>query len=295
MTEDHWWQIPLRLKLRQSSGSQFQDFVSLVMEKLYGSDYVRVRPFGATGDKGCDGYLTSSGVVFQCYGALNGDKTKASYLIDKMESDFHKARTQLLSIMKEWKMVHNLVDGLPITAVEKLHEIKNSYPTIKSTFIGLEWFEEHLQRLHSDHKVALLGPVATNRDAQNLQVEELQSLVRHLSDSTRLMPTSETVIKPVPKDKLKANKLPIYWNSLISGGWQNAHLVSSYFNNHPDPLRGETIANLFREKIRLPEVTRLDSRINHGWTLRAYNRDWSSPRSTPSGGTSASSTSIREL
>ena len=52
----------------------------------------------------------------------------------------------------------------------------------------------------------------------------------------------------VPRDKLQANELPFYWYSLISAGWQNAHLVSEYFNNHHDPLRGETIAAMFRER-----------------------------------------------
>ena len=111
------------------------------MEYIHGSDYVRVRPFGATGDKGCDGYLKSSGVVFQCYGAINGASTKVAYLVDKIESDFHKARTGLSSIMKEWKMVHNLVDGLPITAVQKIHEIEDANPQITCGFIGLERFE----------------------------------------------------------------------------------------------------------------------------------------------------------
>ena len=57
MTEEHWWKISLRLKLRQSSGDQFQQFFSLLMEQLHGSDFVRIRPFGQLGDKGCDGYL----------------------------------------------------------------------------------------------------------------------------------------------------------------------------------------------------------------------------------------------
>jgi hypothetical protein len=60
------------------------------MEKLHGDDFIRVRPFGQKGDKGCDGYLLSSGQIFQCYGAVNGDKSKVGYLISKMEEDFGK-------------------------------------------------------------------------------------------------------------------------------------------------------------------------------------------------------------
>ena len=246
--ENHWWKVSLRLNLRQSSGIHFQEFFSAFMENLHGSDYVRVRAYGATGDKGCDGYLRSSGAVFQCYGALNGSPTKAAYLIDKMESDFQKALTSLSSIMKEWRMVHNLVDGLPIAAVEKLHEIQNTNPSIPCAFFGLERFEHHLTELTTDQTNSLLGPAATNHDAQNLQMEELRSLITSLMESAEHTPASATTIQPVPRDKLQANELPFYWYSLISAGWQNAHLVSAYFNNHHDPLRGETIAAMFRER-----------------------------------------------
>ncbi len=110
----YWWRVGLELKLRQLSGDAFQDFLGRIMQARHGDDYVRVRPYGQRGDKGCDGYLVSSGQVFQCYGAVNGDGSKVDYLIDKMETDFAKAKAHLADIMKEWHMAHNLMDGLPI-------------------------------------------------------------------------------------------------------------------------------------------------------------------------------------
>ena len=83
----HWWRIALELKLRKCNGESFQDFFADVMAKVHSSDYVRVRPFGSAGDKGCDGYLQSSGQVFACYGALNGSAGRVSYLIGKMGDD----------------------------------------------------------------------------------------------------------------------------------------------------------------------------------------------------------------
>jgi hypothetical protein len=94
----YWWRVGLELKLRQSSGDAFQDFFGRVMQARHGDDYIRVRPFGRRGDKGCDGYLASSGRVYQCYGAVNGDEGKVDYLVSKMESDFAKA----LEHRKRW-------------------------------------------------------------------------------------------------------------------------------------------------------------------------------------------------
>lgn len=102
-----YWRVALELKLRKSNGDAFQDFFSTVMGHLHGDDFVRVRPYGARGDKGCDGYLLSSGQLFQCYGALAGEKKQVNTLTSKMKDDFAKAKEHLAAILKEWHMVHN--------------------------------------------------------------------------------------------------------------------------------------------------------------------------------------------
>lgn len=251
VTQEYFWKIALRLMLRQSSGDSFQDFFSRAMQKRFGDDFVRVRPFGRKGDKGCDGYLQSSGKLFQCYGALNGDKGKVDYLIEKMEEDFTKAKTKLGTIMKEWHMVHNLIDGLPIEAVEKLEELKKHNPTIGFGFFALESFEHLINRLPELDVVDLLGPVASNKDAEDLQVAVIRDLVNGIvarNDGESSPPKQP--IGPVPADKLSANDLPEHWRQLIAGGWQNAHIVGSYFDQRPDPLVGEKTAALFNERYR---------------------------------------------
>ena len=248
MSPEHWWKINLRLKLRQSSGDEFQHFFSAIMEKQHGGNFVRIRPFGALGDKGCDGYLKSSGIVFQCYGAVNGDKNKVGYLISKMETDFGKARSKVSDIMKEWVMVHNLVDGLPIEAVQTLGKIERENPEVQFAFFGLERFENAIDALTDEQKSELLGAVATNRDAQNLQVDELKFLIDDLVRANEDTKNELNQIVPVSEDKLQTNGLPVYWHDLISGGWRNAHLVSAYFNEHHEPLRGERIATMFRDR-----------------------------------------------
>lgn len=258
MSAEDWWKIALRLKLRQSSGDHFQDFFSIVMEKIHGSDFVRVRPFGAKGDKGCDGYLKSTGQVFQCYGAINGDKSKVGYLIEKMGTDFSKAKVSLSGIMKEWYMVHNLVDGLPIDAVQELNAIEAANPNLTFGFIGLEGLESRIYALTYDQKSELLGPAATNQDSQNLQVEELKSLIDGVMQIAEKEGTILEDIEPVPVDKLQANKLPYYCKALISSGWQNAHIVTSYLNSHHDPLRGEKIAKLFRDRYQYLKAQKLN-------------------------------------
>jgi hypothetical protein len=118
----NWWRILLELRLRQSHGDAFQEFFSVIMGHLHGSDFVRVRAYGSLGDKGCDGYLQSTGQLFQCYGAHNGETKKVATLTKKMNDDFATAKTKLGSIMREWHMVINLVDGVPVEAIETLRK-----------------------------------------------------------------------------------------------------------------------------------------------------------------------------
>ena len=259
MTPEHWWKICLRLKLRQTMGDAFREFFSDLMEKIHGSDFVRVRPFGSLGDKGCDGYLKSSGIVFQCYGALNGDQSKVRYLISKMGTDYVKAQNGLSEIMNEWQMVHNLVDGLPIEALQTLKDMENDNPELQFAFFGLERFENVVDELTTELKIELFGPAATNQDARNLQVEELRSLIDGLVRASEDGDATLRNIAPVPQDKLQTNGLPMYWHLLISGGWRNAHLVSAYFSEHHDPLRGEQIAGMFRDRYDYLKSQKLNS------------------------------------
>ena len=243
-----WWRIALELRLRKSNGDAFQDFFSLVMGQLHGDDFVRVRPFGKLGDKGCDGYLNSSGGLFQCYGALNGETKQVARLIKKITDDFDTAASKLTAIMREWHLVHNLVDGMPTEAITTLKTLETANLKIKFGIIGLEGFAERVFQLTAFQIASLLGPAASQDDAKNLDIATLRKLVYALAVEADAAQFEAVDLRPVPVDKLIYNQLPKHWISLISGGWTNAPVVASYFERHPDPLTGDKVATLFNAK-----------------------------------------------
>jgi hypothetical protein len=116
--QTYHYKVAFNLKLRTVSGTSFQDFFSTVMERAHGADFVRVRAFGSLGDKGCDGYLVSSGKVYQSYGKVHDAGLVVSDLVEKIVSDYELAFGNLQAILKEWHFAHNLVDGLPTQAIE---------------------------------------------------------------------------------------------------------------------------------------------------------------------------------
>ena len=247
--KEYWWRVGLELQLRQHSGDAFQDLFGRIMQARYGDDYVRVRPFGQRGDKGCDGYLASCGRVYQCYGAVNGEGGKVAYLIGKMGEDFAKARDTLMDIMREWRMVHNLVGGLPVEAIQALSAIQAGRPSIPCAFVGLESIASILFELDEPEIEALIGPAATFADEQNFQAAELKSLVLAILQAVDDAPLPTLAeIKEVSAAKLDHNALPPHWAQFIASGWQTAHHVGAYFARHPDPLTGERVAQQFRER-----------------------------------------------
>ena len=243
-----WWRIALELRLRQCNGDAFQDFFSVVMGQLHGDDFVRVRSFGELGDKGCDGYLNSSGQVFQCYGAMNGETKQVAKLTKKMTDDFGTAAAKLAAIMREWHMVLNLIEGVPTEAITTLKTLETANPKIKFGFIGFEGFAERVFKLTPQQIGGLLGPAASQADAKNLDIATLRKLVNDLAAASDAAQSEAVDLRPVPVDKLVYNKLPNHWKALISGGWINAPIVATYFERHPDPLTGDKVAALFKGK-----------------------------------------------
>jgi hypothetical protein len=244
------WQYKLSFdaKIRNAYGAAFQDFFSTVMEKLHGDDFVRVRPFGSLGDKGCDGYVSSKGQVFQCYGKLEDAPVNAAGIVKKLGDDYGLAAAHLTAIMKEWHFAHNLVNGLPTEAVLKIEGMKTAFPQHGFGTIGPAGLEQRVFLLNDAQLFDLLGPAATAEDGRNLRMDEVRALVDSLMTSIDAGPVVSATIRPVPRDKLVFNNLPQHWHGLITAASQNAPYVKQYFEHHPTPETGEKVAKAFAER-----------------------------------------------
>jgi hypothetical protein len=244
----HWWTVSLELKLRKASGDAFQGFFSQVMSAIHGGDYYSIKPYGSLGDDGCDGYLKSTGQVFQCYGALGGEKKQVSALVTKINDDFQKALVALPEIMKEWNFVHNLIDGMPVQAVHTLQALEVGHPGFKVGQLGIQGLAERIFQLPIHKIEALLGPRADPLEAGNVDANVVRQIVSGLASQAEQVPVTGIDLRPVPPEKLNFNGLPNFWKRLIASGWQGTPTVSQYFSQHPDPTIGDKIARIFREK-----------------------------------------------
>lgn len=249
--------MSLELKLRRLNADAFQQFFSTVMERIHGNDFIRVRPFGSLGDKGCDGYLQGNGQLFQCYGKLHDAGLTVSTLVSKMSDDYGKAALALAVIMKEWHFVHNLVDGIPIEAVVRLEELKAANGHHRFGMFGPPTFEERILALDELHVTALLGPVASAEDSRNMRIEEVAHLIAAVMRDIDNPPLADAEPNEPPLDKLEFNSIQGAWYWILRGATKNAHLVKNYVGQHPDPEMGKQVAKVFANRYAELDAERL--------------------------------------
>lgn len=245
------WQYRLAfdLKVRSAYGVAFQDFFSTVMELCHGTDFIRVRPFGSLGDKGCDGYRSTGGQVFQCYGKLEDAAPNAAGIAKKIGDDYALAGGHLGSIMKEWHFAHNLVSGLPVEAVLKIEDLKTAGTHVVGA-VGPTSLASIVMELPDVELFNLLGPAATAEDSRNLKLDEVRALTDSLMTSIASAAPTSGEVKPVPMDKLSFNKLPGHWVQLLSAASSNGPYVRQYFEQHPNVEMGMLVAREFAERYK---------------------------------------------
>jgi hypothetical protein len=246
------WQIALELKLRRVSGVAFQDFFADVMTRAHGDDFVPTRPRGSLGDKGCDGYLTSSGRVFACYGKQDDASPKVAEIISKMDDDYAKACKHLNGALREWCFVHNMLDGTPTdVTVVKLGKMKASNPHHAFSVMGRAGFEERVLALSEADILTLIGPAASAKDTRNMRLEVVADIIDGIMKAVDgAEPEDDTEPRAVPAEKLTFNAIPNHWRFTIRSHMANAKLVGDYLGRHPDVQRGPKIAAIFKARYR---------------------------------------------
>jgi hypothetical protein len=242
------WRALLELQLRRSSGIQFQDYFSKIMSRAYGENFVRTRPHGQLGDRGCDGYLQQSGLVYACYGTVNGRTPVMSELLSKIDDDAKKSSKFLSSIQKGWCFTHNFVDGVPTDVILALKKVESDIVKVPVAMFGPESFANLVLELPENQIIALLGPAITERDIANIDYAEVRQVVSELStQGMNPLPEAQS-IRPVSSQKLSYNALSGTWQTLLIGGIRNATSIEKYFSSNASPMLESRVAQTVRGK-----------------------------------------------
>lgn len=221
----------------------FQDFFADLMEKAYpAGDFIRVRPWGAQGDRKNDGYVRSRRMLFQVYAPYElGERAT----INKINEDFAGALPYWEKHFDTWVFVHNAMDGLPPSVATRLLELDGETTGIAVSWWGHEELRQEVFKLREEDIAALLGPAPSLRDFAQMGFAKLKPILDAIA---RREAPLDAEIGPVPRDKVEINRLSANVELLIQLGRRRSNVVRDFLAAYPDPQYGDEVVQAFRLK-----------------------------------------------
>jgi hypothetical protein len=238
-----WYEVVFERDFLRKKGTEFQNFFGDLMERRFPEgDFIRVRPWGNTGDRKNDGYLTSQRTLFQVYAP---NEMKELEALRKIDEDFNGALPYWEQYFETWIFVHNARQGPGPGVAKKLLDLHQEHRDISVKLWGFEDLRRELFQMSEEDIAALLGPAPSQRDFLKVGFEDLKAVLQFIS---RQAVPSTPDLQRVPRDKVEINKLSEETEALISAGRHKSSLVGKFLKRYPDPEYGDQIVQAFEAK-----------------------------------------------
>lgn len=259
-----FYEMKFELCYLKKKGNEFQDFFAEIMEKRHrDGDFIRVRPWGNTGDRKNDGYLSSERTLFQVYAP---NEMTAAAAISKIEEDFAEALPYWQTHFDIWRFVHNSQIGLGPQVTAKLLELDQQNTSIAIAPFGFEDLRTKFFELPEVDIVHVVGNVPTAQNLNNVGFESFKTLLGHIMLNRGVVTPD---LRPVPHDKIAINKFSPHVEHLIRFGFTKTGLVREFFEKWPDATYGDLITgSINTEYLRLRDSGLNSDNIFYG--LRAF-------------------------
>lgn len=237
-----FYELCFEVRYLRTQGNEFQEFFRDIMEHVFPNDFVAVRPHGSIGDKKCDGFLRSKGVVYQCYAPRT---LNLSNLLSKIEEDFNGASNHWADEMKEWVFVHNDRDGIPADALKLLEKFQRERKT-RTGHHGFRELADMVIALPTSKLTSIFGPVPTHTAIANVANADILAAIQGLQKFS--VEYSEADIRAPSTAKLTGNNFSHHIIELLRGGFVGAKRVQQFFDAYPVPDFVDMIATAFKNE-----------------------------------------------
>lgn len=115
-----WQRLRAESELKDLEGDAFETRFQAIAKSLWQEDFTPTIPMGRRGDLKCDGFRSSTGTVYQCFGPRYG-QANVDDALAKIDEDFRGAKAHWDSRLREWKFVVNLYrDKFPRNSCARL-------------------------------------------------------------------------------------------------------------------------------------------------------------------------------
>ena len=211
----------------------FQQLFWSVMRAKHGGRFVPIRPQGAKGDGGNDGYLPADGHYFQVYGPVDPEK-KREYAAEKVTEDFEKLKKswgQSTEIRAYSFVINDKYEGVFAEVGKALSEIEKANPGVVCRPYTTGQLEDDFLGLSTESIQSILGGILPNPSGiVRVEYSQLREAIEHImgapadSVSTRFGPL------PSLDEKIALNNLCGAWADLVRKGARLAGHVDNYFS-----------------------------------------------------------------
>lgn len=242
-----WQRLKAESELKDLDGDAFETRFQEIAKLLWREDFVPTIPMGRRGDLKCDGFRTSTGTVYQCYGPRYGQTNVVSALA-KIDEDFRGAKTHWADQLREWKFVVNLYrDKLPSELVFKIGQMAQELdvpagPLNRSDILDL------IKSLPAKERERLYGRPPRATDMIRITYANLG---RALTLIRRALATDPNEPVPLSADlatKVAFNALSDATRHFLSIGQSGVPKVEEYLRDQPDPEEPERMAQGFKAR-----------------------------------------------
>lgn len=235
-----------RMQCHERKAGDFQRFFEDIMVR-HDPSFTPVKPHGNQGDWKNDGWIPTSGTLFQCYAPEELDATR---LVKKITEDFDGARAKWAGKIRAWTFVYASQGKLPPFVLSAIEDLRISHPSLSIDTWNHERLWQIVRELPLEARSALLGAVPSISDVTTTTAEEIRVLLGYLARQHHAPSDSGTqLLDLIPK--LDLNQLGSSTRGLISLGLPVANTVANYLSHHPDPSFSSIISQSLADRYRI--------------------------------------------
>ncbi|MGE0227681.1 MAG: ABC-three component system protein [Dehalococcoidia bacterium] len=236
--------MKLEVAFARRHGEAFQDLFADLMSRRHREDFIRMRPWGAIGDRKSDGYLRSERRLFQVYAPR---EMRAAAAVGKINKDFAGCLPYWSEYFDTWVFVHNDRTGLSYQVVDRLLRLEKQNPPLLVRSWGFEELLTVTLELSAGDLEAIFGLPPTPSGMRTVSASEIAPLLEVLRSSAG---TVASQLRPPPADKIAINQLSDAVSEFLRMGMQKSDVVAHYLGRVADPTYGDDVARSFTDQYR---------------------------------------------
>ena len=237
---DIWFNTLFQLRLYEAQGATFQDLFNKVMTAYYGDNFQTVRPWGAWGDRGNDGFLKKEQRYFQLFAPepTTSIRDIIKNVIKKVKNDFSKLIDNYRGLKKYSFLMNDYFKGIPEFIHRELQEISRKHK-IETDSLGAHWLLNKFSELDLSKKQNILNspPLEFTEDvAPALIKDTLDWIIKNAPP----VPSPKLLDKDKKlnfEKKIKFNNLNSYFAKLLDTAYYEVDILERMLTEQPDLLQ----------------------------------------------------------